>query len=407
VRLCFLVEEQYRHDGMPLEVVSRLVAWGHRVDVVRPGGSLLAMGEAVRAGEHDAWVLKTVSGGPGLTLLEAAAAAGLTTVNDARSIRGVRDKALAAAIGHAAGLPVPPTYAAARPELLADVPESAYPLVVKPADGSSGRGVHLVPTPARLAELRPELAAHGTLLAQPYVPNGGTDVKVYCVGGEMYATERRSPLHPDHPVRERPVPLTAEVAAIAARTGAVYGLDLYGLDVVLGPDGPVVVDVNDFPSFRRVPEAADRVARAVLALAREGGAAGPARAVNSAAGRGPTVTAAAGAATGAGHTTGSAHTDASGAPHPGGTGVRATRHVPLPRAAHEDPAVPVGPGPVNPVLDGPHLDNALPVGPALDGPLLDNAVPVGLAYGGTRACEPAHAPAGTPAPDPVSAGEAV
>lgn len=276
MRLCFLVEEHYRHDGMPNEVIGQLTSWGHRVDVVRPGGSLLDMTGGVGSGSHDAWVLKTVSGGPGLLLLEAAAAAGMTTVNDARSIRGVRDKALAAALGRAAGLPVPATYAAARPELLREVPAAEYPLVVKPADGSSGRGVRLVSSPERLEALLPELAAEGgMLIAQPYVPNSGSDIKVYAVGGELFATERRSPLHPDPAVRERPVPLTAEVAAIAARVGAVYGLDLYGVDVLLGPDGPAVVDVNDFPSFRQVPDAAARVARAVLGLARRGGT-GPA-----------------------------------------------------------------------------------------------------------------------------------
>ncbi|TQK50491.1 ribosomal protein S6--L-glutamate ligase [Streptomyces sp. SLBN-118] len=276
MRLCFLVEEHYLHDGMPIEVIRQLTSWGHRVDVLRPGGSLVRMTEVVQAGTHDAWVLKTVSGGPGLTLLEAAASAGMTTVNDARSIRGVRDKALAAAIGRSNGLPLPPTYAAARPDLLAEIPASEYPLVVKPADGSSGRAVYLVPSPDRLAAVVPELAAEGMLIAQPYVTNRGIDVKVYCVGGELYATERCSPLHPDPSVPERRVPLSAEVAAIAARVGVVYGLDLYGVDVVLGPDGPVVVDVNDFPSFRQVPDAAARVARAVLGLARTGGSLGAA-----------------------------------------------------------------------------------------------------------------------------------
>ncbi|MBA6441791.1 ATP-grasp domain-containing protein [Streptomyces sp. GMR22] len=271
MRLCFLVEERYRHDGMPREVIRQLSAWGHQVDVVRPGRSLMRMSDAVRAGSHDAWVLKTVSGGPGLTLLEAAAAVGLTTVNDARSIRGVRDKALAAAIGRSRGLPMPPTYAAARPEALEEIPEAEFPLVVKPADGSSGRAVRLVPTPALLRALRPELAAEGMLIAQPYVPNSGIDLKVYCVGGELYATERGSPLGPDGGTRGRRVPLSAEVAAIAAEVGAVYGLDLYGVDVLLGPDGPVVVDVNDFPSFKEVPDAAARVGRAVLELARGGG----------------------------------------------------------------------------------------------------------------------------------------
>ncbi|MGW3624141.1 ATP-grasp domain-containing protein [Streptomyces sp. NPDC000880] len=270
MRLCFLVEEHYRYDGMPVEVIRQLTAWGHRVDVLRPGSSLVRVSEEVRAGTHDAWVLKTVSGGPGLTLLEAAAAVGLMTVNDARSIRGVRDKALAAVIGRSRGLPVPLTYVAARPEALAEIPEAEFPLVVKPADGSSGRAVRLVPSPDRLAAMGTELAGEGMLIAQPYVPNSGVDLKVYCVGGELYATERCSPLHPDRPVDERRVPLSAEVAGIVAEVGTVYGLDLYGVDVLLGPDGPVIVDVNDFPSFRQVPDAAVRVARAVLELARTG-----------------------------------------------------------------------------------------------------------------------------------------
>ncbi|MGW3568415.1 ATP-grasp domain-containing protein [Streptomyces sp. NPDC000941] len=270
MRLCFLVEEHYRYDGMPLEVIRQLTAWGHRVDVVWPGSSLVSVSEAVGAGSHDAWVLKTVSGGPGLTLLEAAAAVGLTTVNDARSIRGVRDKVLAAAIGTARGLPMPRTYAAARPESLAEIPEAEFPLVVKPADGSSGRAVRLVSSPDRLAGLRAELAGEGMLIAQPYVANSGVDLKVYCVGGELYATERSSPLHPGEPVRERRVALSAEVGRIVAEAGAVYGLDLYGVDVLLGPDGPVIVDVNDFPSFRQVPDAAARVGQAVLELARRG-----------------------------------------------------------------------------------------------------------------------------------------
>ncbi|RYJ27476.1 alpha-L-glutamate ligase, RimK family [Streptomyces sp. L-9-10] len=96
------------------------------------------------------------------------------------------------------------------------------------------------------------------------------DLKVYSVGGELFATQRCSPLHPERTVPERLVPLTAEVAAIVAQAGRVYGLDLYGVDVLLGPEGPVVVDVNDFPSFRQVPNAAARVARTVLHLARSG-----------------------------------------------------------------------------------------------------------------------------------------
>ncbi|MFJ8673659.1 RimK family alpha-L-glutamate ligase [Streptomyces sp. NPDC093589] len=275
MKLCFLVEEQYRHDGMPLEVIRQLTSWGHRVDVIRPGRSLIRISEAIQAGSHDAWVLKTVSGGPGLTLLEAAASVGLTTVNDARAIRGVRDKALAAVIARSHGLPVPVTYAAARCEEFAAIPESEFPLVVKPADGSSGRAVRLVAHPQELLVAGTEPAGEGMLIAQPYIPNSGTDLKVYSVRGELYATERRSLLHPGRDVIERRVPLSADIARITAEIGTVFGLDLYGADIVLGPDGPVVVDINDFPSFRQVPDAVARVADAVLQLARHGSGALP------------------------------------------------------------------------------------------------------------------------------------
>src|SRR5439155_11492950 len=85
-------------------------------------------------------------------------------------------------------------------------------------------------------------------------------------------TVRRSPLHPGQAVRESLVPLPAEVGRLAVQVGEVFGLDLYGVDVLLGPDGPVIVDINDFPSFKQVPDAVARVARAVLHLARNGSA---------------------------------------------------------------------------------------------------------------------------------------
>lgn len=44
------------------------------------------------------------------------------------------------------------------------------------------------------------------------------------------------------------------------------GLDLFGVDIVFGPDGPIIVDINDFPSFRRLTDALDILANACLSL---------------------------------------------------------------------------------------------------------------------------------------------
>ncbi len=47
--------------------------------------------------------------------------------------------------------------------------------------------------------------------------------------------------------------------------GGTLHLDIYGVDVVEGPDGPVLVDVNAFPSCRGVPGAARAIAGVLLA----------------------------------------------------------------------------------------------------------------------------------------------
>lgn len=266
MKVCFIVEECYRHDGMPLAVARKMAKWGHDVDVLEPGKSVARVSELLGESNHDAWILKTVSDGPGLSLLEAAAASGMTTINDARAIRGVRDKAVAAAVACRNGLPFPLTYFAAVPKLLRDIPDEHYPLVVKPANGSSGRGVHMVDTPSKLAKIERKVGGEKFILAQSYVTNPGVDIKVYNAGGELYATVQRSPLHPDRPLRAHPVGLASDVAKLVADIGTVFGLDLYGVDLVEGPDGWVVVDVNDFPSFRCVPHAVARVAKAILRL---------------------------------------------------------------------------------------------------------------------------------------------
>jgi ribosomal protein S6--L-glutamate ligase len=270
-KLCFVLEDCYRHDRMPLAVAHRLLEWGHDVDILEPMHSIARVSDLFRDSDHDAWILKSVSGGPGLSLLEAAAASGLRTINDARSIPAVRDKAVAAAVARRHGLPFPLTYFAAVPELLRTIPVEHYPLVVKPANGNSGRYVRLVPTPEDLLDLQDWTTGDGWLLAQSYVPNPGVDIKVYNTGDELYATVQRSPLHPDMPTEGQLITLCSDLARLVTFIGVVFRLDLYGVDIVEGPNGWVVVDVNDFPSFNWVPDASARVARTVLRLANGNG----------------------------------------------------------------------------------------------------------------------------------------
>ena len=98
MRLCFIVEEEYRDAVMPLAVARQLTRRGHVVDLLEPKPTATCLSALTRYGHgaYQAYVLKTVSDGPGISLLEAAAAAGIATVNNARSVRLVRDKAVCA-----------------------------------------------------------------------------------------------------------------------------------------------------------------------------------------------------------------------------------------------------------------------------------------------------------------------
>ena len=97
MRLCFIVEEKYRHESMPLAVAYQLRQWGHDVDLLEPHATITHLFDLVTQ-SYDAYVLKTASDGPGLSILEAAEATGIPTINNARSIHLVRDKAVAMAV---------------------------------------------------------------------------------------------------------------------------------------------------------------------------------------------------------------------------------------------------------------------------------------------------------------------
>ena len=154
VRLCFIVEERYENDVMPGAVVDVLRSCGHHVDVLRPNGTVTDLWELLPTdvARYDAFVLKTVSEGPGLSLLDAAAAAGVTTVNDYRAIRLARDKAVAAVRARAAGIPF--RRPGSRPRRACSTrsrPDA--PLVVKPNSGSALKDVYRVDSPDELARL--------------------------------------------------------------------------------------------------------------------------------------------------------------------------------------------------------------------------------------------------------------
>ena len=266
MRFCFIIEAQYRNEPMPAVIAHQLMQWGHEVDILEPQESITSLSGISRSG-YDAFVLKTVSDGPGLSILEAAEAAGIAAINHPQAIRQVRDKAVAITRAQAHGLPVPHTYFVAHSGLLQQVPEEDYPLVIKPTNGSSCRGIYKVNSQRDLATLDLADAGDCYLLAQRYAENGNFDIKLYVAGTQVYGVAKRSPLHPQVEVDKHRIPITIEMRALALQVGDIFGLDIYGLDVVETSAGSLVVDINDFPSFGQVPDATTIVAAHIIEVA--------------------------------------------------------------------------------------------------------------------------------------------
>ncbi len=266
MHFCFIIEAEYQHQRMPIAVARQLISWGHDVDLLETQTTITRLTDLTKE-RCDAYILKTVSGGPGLSIVEAAEAAGIATINNSRSIRLVRDKAVASVFAHTRGLPIPLTYFIAHPGLLIQIPTEDFPLVVKPVHGSSCRSIYRVDSPAELATLNIAETNTDFLLAQKYVENSGFDIKLYVAGNEVFAVTKRSPLHPEVKVEKRLIPVTLELQNLALLVGQLFGLDIYGLDVVETSHGPMIVDINDFPSFGQVPQAVALVSSHIVQIA--------------------------------------------------------------------------------------------------------------------------------------------
>jgi len=127
----------------------------------------------------------------------------------------------------------------------------AGPLILKPYRGSRGAGIRII---RKLNELD-DVTRDGLMLAQRYHAPDGPDCKIYCVGGRLFGVRRIWPIQKYEDKLGQPFDLSAELRDVALRCGAVFGIDLYGLDTVVSDGRPYVVDVQKFGSYMGVPDA--------------------------------------------------------------------------------------------------------------------------------------------------------
>jgi ribosomal protein S6--L-glutamate ligase len=184
---------------------------------------------------------------------------GARCLNPYSATEAAHDKARTHARLASAGLPVPATWLVSGSEALAAALDGE-PRFVKPIRGAHGQHA------AILMKGEAERAGPGPWLVQEVVGDGSPLVlKVYGVGS--HTAVRHVAFVPgvvDLP-REPVDSLHPSLSEIAVAAAEVCGLVCYGADFVVGREGPMLVDLNAFPGYRGVPEAAEWIADVVLA----------------------------------------------------------------------------------------------------------------------------------------------
>ena len=129
--------------------------------------------------------------------------------------------------------------------------------VLKPIAGSLGEGLQRVRADraGRKAVLE-RIEQAGAVYLQEYVPNPGRDARVFVVGDRVEgAMERRAPAgewrtNVERGATVRELGRDGALATLALRAAQALGLDWAGVDVVAGPAGPTVLEVNGNPSWQ-------------------------------------------------------------------------------------------------------------------------------------------------------------
>src|SRR5438477_176399 len=155
--------------------------------------------------------------------------------------------------------------AAARPRAgapgaaLAAIEELGYPVVMKPLIGSWGRLVSKVndrEAAEAIVEHKDVLGnyLHSIYYIQEYVPKPGRDIRAFVVGDETIAAIYRAS---DHWItntarggKATNCPVTPELGDLCVRAARAVGGGVVAVDVLEGPEGLLVNEVNYTMEFR-------------------------------------------------------------------------------------------------------------------------------------------------------------
>lgn len=226
----------------------------------------LAPDGIARLADHDALFIRALTGlgEPAFRFAARAEALGMPVVDDPQSIIRCGNKVFLHELLKREGVPTPPTWITPPSTPFRALAERlGTPFIIKLPEGSFSTAVRKVATEAEYRREAKAMGSHSPLLiAQAYMPTD-FDWRVTTLGGKVLfvckyhmarghwqirAADARG-------VRYGRVEAVArdyaprEVVRTALKAARLVGEGMYGVDLKEGPDGPVVIEVNDNPNL--------------------------------------------------------------------------------------------------------------------------------------------------------------
>jgi ribosomal protein S6--L-glutamate ligase len=251
-------EKAHKTGSVMRETMGRLESRGVAVKEIFPEDARVEVA-GVEA-DCDLYLLKSGTEAA-LSLAGVLHAAGARIINPYPTVVAMRDKIISTKMLQDANVPLPETWFASKPGQLAGLLKEG-PIVVKPFwAASQGRGVQIIRTEEGLSEA---LGEDGVVFAQRYYQPDGRDHKLYVIGDRVFGVRRVWPPVTLEDKLGEPFDVPEEMRETALGCGRAFGVGLYGVDLITSDGKPYVVDINTFPGFKGVPNAAELLADYVL-----------------------------------------------------------------------------------------------------------------------------------------------
>jgi len=181
---------------------------------------------------------------------------GFYVINPAEAIEHCVDKYDILAILEDKGVPVPRTVATESVnEALEAFTELGGDVVIKPIFGSRGIGATRVNDPEIANTVFKAITFyHGVLYLQEFVPHGTTDIRAFVIDDHVIAAMRRVAdgwkTNYSQGARPAPIELNHDYEKLAVKAAKAVGCKVAGVDILEGPNGPKIVDVNSQPGWK-------------------------------------------------------------------------------------------------------------------------------------------------------------